>query len=238
MNSGDNKEEEKMDQKDKRGLFYWLGRAYIKSPPVFLAVVIFLVGGAYIYNSYSTAREYERLKLETERLEIQRKADEIERLKAEKKKEEEDRIADQAKKEQEERAAAEKLARDEREAFENAEKKKREEMEQLAEYQAHQNDAEWLDKKFGMAAMVSCNSRADDYLRSISKYAFKWDEKTGWIDTRFDRIVLKTKAPGLLTLASNSASLQNGFGAYQRIKLTCDYDTSKKAVVGYSASEM
>lgn len=110
-----------MDQKDKRGVFYWLGRAYIKSPPVFLAVVISLVGGAYIYNSYSTAREHERLKLETERLEIQRKADEIERLKAEKKKEEEDRIADQARKEKEERAAAEKIARDEREAAEMAE---------------------------------------------------------------------------------------------------------------------
>jgi hypothetical protein len=70
-------------------------------------------------------------------------------------------------------------------------------------------------------------------LRGASKFAFKWDE-IGFFDQKFDKILTHVSSPGILTLASNKVSLQNGFGAYERIELLCKYDTQAKKVLGYS----
>jgi hypothetical protein len=95
------------------------------------------------------------------------------------------------------------------------------------------NDAKALDEKYGTDALVYCASDADDYLRGASKFAFKWDE-IGFFDQKFDKILTHVSSPGILTLASNKVSLQNGFGAYERIELLCKYDTQAKKVLGYS----
>ena len=41
------------------------------------------------------------------------------------------------------------------------------------------------------------------------------------------------KSPGVLTNISHKAKLQNGFGVYKHVTLTCDYDTQAKKVIGY-----
>jgi hypothetical protein len=97
-------------------------------------------------------------------------------------------------------------------------------------------DAKALDEKFGTDALVYCASDADDYLRGASKFAFKWDE-IGFLEQKFDKYLRHVSSPGVLTLVSSKVSLQNGFGAYQRIELLCEYDTQSKKVLGYSIQQ-
>jgi hypothetical protein len=95
------------------------------------------------------------------------------------------------------------------------------------------NDAKSLDEKYDTDAIVYCGSEADDYLRGASKFAFKWDE-IGFFESKFDKYRSHVSSPGVLTMVSSKASLQNGFGAYERIELLCKYDTQRKQVLGYS----
>lgn len=93
-------------------------------------------------------------------------------------------------------------------------------------------DAHNLDEKYGIYAMDNCARDADDYLRTVTRYDFKWDE-IGLLDAKFDSFRSFVKQPGVLTLVSTKASVQNGFGAFRHITLLCDYDTQGKRVVGY-----
>jgi len=95
------------------------------------------------------------------------------------------------------------------------------------------NNAQALDEQYDADATVYCASGADDYLRSVAKYEFKWED-TGWLDTKFDKYLKQVEAPGVLVLVSDKAELQNGFGAYQRIELWCSYDTQAKKVLSYA----
>jgi hypothetical protein len=70
-------------------------------------------------------------------------------------------------------------------------------------------------------------------LYGAAKYAFKWDE-IGFFEQKFDKYLSHVSAPGVLTMISSKVSLQNGFGAYERIELYCDYDTQAKKTLGYS----
>jgi hypothetical protein len=94
------------------------------------------------------------------------------------------------------------------------------------------DDAKALDDRYGSAATSHCDVEADDYLRSVSKLDFKWDD-TGFLEQKFDKYVTTVSAPGVLTSVSRKAKLQNGFGAYQRIELFCDYDTQTEKVLAY-----
>lgn len=97
-------------------------------------------------------------------------------------------------------------------------------------------NAKVLDEKYGIDAEVRCASGADDYLRSVTKYDFRWDD-IGFLGFKFDRYVKSVVSPGVLTSTSNKVKIQNGFGAYQRAKLLCDYDTQAKQVLRYSVTE-
>jgi hypothetical protein len=91
---------------------------------------------------------------------------------------------------------------------------------------------EWVNSNYGMAAALSCSIGADNFLRSIAKYSFKWDE-TGWLEAKFDSYYSRITTSGVITYTSNKVSLQNGFGAYQRITLACDYNFLEKKVINY-----
>lgn len=96
--------------------------------------------------------------------------------------------------------------------------------------------AKALDEKYDVSAVMACARGADDYLRSVAKYDFKWDE-LGWLEVKFDRYLNRLKGPGILTMVSDKLKLQNGFGAYVRVQLLCDFDTEKSKVVGYSVRD-
>ncbi|MFP5226879.1 MAG: hypothetical protein ACLGXA_04570, partial [Acidobacteriota bacterium] len=94
-------------------------------------------------------------------------------------------------------------------------------------------DSTVLDHRYGDTATVACGSRADDYLRTAAKYSFKWDDD-GWLSVRFGSYLQKVSVPGVLTLVTDKVSLQNGFGAYERVHLLCDYDTQSGKVIDYN----
>lgn len=120
------------------------------------------------------------------------------------------------------------------ELIKEVEKKKAEvaEKEAAEELSVNGSDAKWLDSKYGIAAAISCSSGADNFLRSTAKFAFKWDD-IGWLETKFDSYYSKITSPGVITYTSSKVALQNGFGAYQRIKIACDYDVLNKKVINY-----
>jgi hypothetical protein len=133
-----------------------------------------------------------------------------------------------------EKQAAAKL---EREAALKAEREKLEIAKREAELEKQKavlSDVDGLDKKYGTAAVLQCGSGADDYLRKIAKFDFAWDEDTkGFFGVKFHAILKEVDSPGVLVYVSNKAKLQNGFGAFKRIKLFCKFDTRKGKVVEF-----
>ena len=100
---------------------------------------------------------------------------------------------------------------------------------------ANLNDASYLSNHYQSLADSGCTHGADEYLRSIAKYDFGWDQ-TGMFEDKFDRYSAVVKQPGVLTVVSQKAKLQNGFGAFQHIQLFCDYDTQSMKVINYRAT--
>jgi hypothetical protein len=92
--------------------------------------------------------------------------------------------------------------------------------------EADLKDADYLDQHYDIQASTACESWADDYLRQVAKYDFAWD-KTGFLESKFDSYSRIVKSPGVLTLITKKAKLQNGFGAFQHVTLVCDYDTQR-----------
>jgi len=103
---------------------------------------------------------------------------------------------------------------------------------QLGATPANLNDADYLSNHYQSLADSGCAHDADGYLRSIAKYDFSWDH-TGMLEDKFDKYLPTVKRPGMLTVASQKAKLQNGFGAFQHIELFCDYDTQTLKVVDF-----
>jgi hypothetical protein len=98
------------------------------------------------------------------------------------------------------------------------------------------NDAKALDEAYGTNGVARCGGGADDYLRSIAKYDYKWDD-LGWLEFRFDHYRGFVPQPGVLIMTSDHAKLQNGFGAFQHIGLDCYYDTQAQKVLRYSTDD-
>jgi hypothetical protein len=94
------------------------------------------------------------------------------------------------------------------------------------------NDSAALDKKYGLAASYACATEADDYLRTVATYEFKWDS-IGFFDAKFDHYRSIVSAPGVLTVTTDKVALQNQFGAYKHITLNCSYDTQAEKVLHY-----
>jgi hypothetical protein len=122
--------------------------------------------------------------------------------------------------------AAEQLARREEEAARKkaeaiaAEQRKRDERD---------SNAERLSEIAGIAGATMCRSAADSYVASVAKFAHKWDD-VGFLGVLFDKYLVKVETPGVLTMTSSHLSLQNGFGAFKRVRVFCDYDTRTKKV--------
>ena len=96
------------------------------------------------------------------------------------------------------------------------------------------NDAKSIDTVLGAEAASACGYDADDYLRKFAKYDFKWDDDaTGMFGVKFGSFLGTVSKPGVIVYVSDRATLQNGFGAYTRIKLYCEYNAKSKKVLGF-----
>lgn len=94
--------------------------------------------------------------------------------------------------------------------------------------------AQALDAKYGVAAAERCAAGADDYLRSIARFRFHWDD-SGMFENKFDSFEPNVVSPGVLTLTSNKAKLSDGFGQFRSIELFCNYDTQGHVVLNYAS---
>jgi hypothetical protein len=93
-------------------------------------------------------------------------------------------------------------------------------------------DATVLDQRYDIEANSACEEGADDYLRSLSRYEFKWDD-VGFLGHKFDKYLTVVQWPGVLTMKSERALQQNEFGAFQRVTIWCNYDTQSGKVLSY-----
>ena len=124
---------------------------------------------------------------------------------------------------------------DKAEAAADAAEEKRIAEDERRQLAAMLNDAKALNQKYDLIAGSRCGSGADDYLRSIARHDFAWDDDAkGFLGRKFPDYLVKVDQPGVLTMVSDYAKLQNGFGAYTHIKLFCRYDTQSEKVLGYS----
>jgi hypothetical protein len=91
-----------------------------------------------------------------------------------------------------------------------------------------------MDKKFGSDAGIACAFRADDYLRSIARYDFAWDDDAKGYSDKFTKYSIKSPGIGMMTIVSDKAKLSNGFGAFEHITIYCLYNAATDEVVRFS----
>jgi RNA polymerase subunit RPABC4/transcription elongation factor Spt4 len=85
----------------------------------------------------------------------------------------------------------------------------------------------WGDK-FGVASDIACGPAVE----RLAKYSFRWT--TGTLDTKFPSFKWLDRPSGYLTYIGDRVEFQNGFGAYQNMIYTCDYDPIGKRVINVS----
>lgn len=92
-----------------------------------------------------------------------------------------------------------------------------------------------LQERFSSDANAVCSVGADNYLRSIARYDFAWDDDAkGLLAIKFDKFSKSSAGRGLLTVVSEKAKLANGFGAFSHVNVYCLYDVAAKRVVRFS----
>jgi hypothetical protein len=100
--------------------------------------------------------------------------------------------------------------------------------------QAHGNDPIALDHEFGTEAQVACSSSVDEYLRSISRYDFAWDDDAkGWNGVKFNKVPRQSTGYGMLTLLTTRVKLSNAFGAFEHKDIFCLYNVASKNFVRF-----
>jgi len=126
------------------------------------------------------------------------------------------------------RVAAEDAARKRQEAEEAAARKKTEAAtaEQKKKDEAESN-TDMLSERAGVAGPIACRYAADEHVSQVARFDHKWDD-VGFAGVLFDRFLKQAPRPGVLTLVSNHLALQNGFGAFRKVKVLCEYDTRTK----------
>lgn len=98
--------------------------------------------------------------------------------------------------------------------------------------------AKSLDDAYDLKARIKCDDGADDFLRTAAKYDFRWDKSTeGMFGVKFGQFRAAVPSPGVLTMVSNNLEMQNGFGAYQRVEISCAYNTQTDAAPTYALAD-
>ena len=139
---------------------------------------------------------------------------------------------------QEKGAAFAAAKREQAEQDAEADRERQDAAAEKAKLKAILTDAKALDDKYDGSANAHCGAGADNYLRSIAVHDFAWDDEAkGFLAVKFGSYLTHVSEPGVLTMVSDYAKLQNGFGAYTHIKLFCRYDTQSEAVLGYESTQ-
>ena len=71
----------------------------------------------------------------------------------------------------------------------------------------HGDDPEAMNRKFGSEADIACAFDVDDYLRSIARYDFAWDDDAKGFSDKFTKYSLRSPGWGMMTRVSDKAKL-------------------------------
>lgn len=93
-------------------------------------------------------------------------------------------------------------------------------------------DPKSLRDKYGAITASACSRGADDYVKSLSKYGFKWADN-GMTGERFSQFMTFYVAPGMTSNVSDKLLLQDRRGAFNPVELMCSYDTNENKVLRY-----
>ena len=93
-------------------------------------------------------------------------------------------------------------------------------------------DPRTVQDKFGAIAASECSRGADEYVKSVARYEFKWED-VGMSDDKFNQYETVYVAQGVITSISDKLLLQNRFGAFKPVELLCSYNTQEKKVLRY-----
>lgn len=96
------------------------------------------------------------------------------------------------------------------------------------------NDAQALYGKYGLTAAQRCAAGADEYIRSVTRHRFYWEEGGDQLVPRFSGFSSTLIDTGVLTLNSNKVHVSNGFGVFSPIRVYCNYDTQTGEVISYA----
>jgi hypothetical protein len=96
------------------------------------------------------------------------------------------------------------------------------------------NNAQALYGKYGLTAAQRCAAGADDYIRSVTRHRFYWEEEDAGPLPRFDGFSSTLIDTGVLTLNSNKVQVSNGFGVFSPMRVYCNYDTQTGEVISYA----
>lgn len=96
------------------------------------------------------------------------------------------------------------------------------------------NNAQALYGKYGLTAAQRCAAGADDYIRSVTRHRFYWEEEDSGPLPRFDGFSSTLIDGGVLTLNSNKVRVSNGFGIFSPMQIYCNYDTQTGEVISYA----
>jgi hypothetical protein len=86
----------------------------------------------------------------------------------------------------------------------------------------------WGDRN-GIRAGYPCRRAVE----RLANYSHEWTD--GWLGSKFPRFRWHDRAAGQLTFIGDSIRFQNGFGAWENYKYTCDYDPRTDMVLDVSA---
>lgn len=101
--------------------------------------------------------------------------------------------------------------------------------ENLAEEQKCKKDLQcWADRK-SISAAVRCQKPVE----SMAKYDFEWTD--GWLEPKFSHFRWDNKGKLWVTYIGDKIKFQNGFGAWQRYRYECDFDTMNDVVLDVRA---
>lgn len=97
------------------------------------------------------------------------------------------------------------------------------------------SDAECIKtlKCWGERQFVAATVRCTHLIEKLAKYSYKWTD--GMLSAKFSRYRWKDQDKGVVIYFGDKIQYQNGFGAWQNMKYSCDYDPSTKQVLDVQA---
>lgn len=96
---------------------------------------------------------------------------------------------------------------------------KQKEMDALKELAACRQDFQCWGEK----ARINKEGACKRAIENMARFDTRWTDD-GWLEYKFEHFKWKNKSKGIITLMGDKLQLQNGFGAWRKVRYECDVD--------------